>query len=427
MPIVRIRQSAERIIYRIAGLPIALCLLNGAISADDTDPLQSAFAWQFWHPSGLGDWLELGIGILTAPLAILLASTWYTFRNGTVIRRRYGKGIAEQFVEQLKLYFSTGLLSPWYYIFSLHEDGAHRAKTFIYRFETKRSAFPLLKPRKGSPLNDKALFARYCAERQLRCVETIMPLDGEAPGEPLPDRDLFIKPAVGRGGRGAERWDYLSPEKYVRPDGVEMSAKDLLAHLVSRSSYRPLIVQPRLHAHSSLLPLTAGALPTIRVLTCRNLDGDPEVMAAVLRMSIGGNRTVDNFHAGGIAALLDLDSGALSNASNLGSDARLGWLSAHPDTRAQIEGHLVPFWPEVKMLAIAAHRHFRDRVIVGWDIAVLDDGPMLIEGNGNPDLDILQRFMRRGLREHRFGALIAQHLKLRAQIMQDRKSLGATL
>jgi hypothetical protein len=61
-----------------------------------------------------------------------------------------------------------------------------------------------------------------------------------------------------------------------------------------------------------------------------------------------------------------------------------------------------------------AHRRFSDRVVVGWDIAVLDDGPIFIEGNGNPDLDILQRFMRMGLREHRFARLLAYHLGQRS-------------
>ena len=60
---------------------------------------------------------------------------------------------------------------------------------------------------------------------------------------------------------------------------------------------------------------------------------------------------------------------------------------------------------------MAAHRKFNDRVVIGWDIAVLEDGPILIEGNGNPDLDILQRFMRVGLREHRFAEMLAHHLR----------------
>ena len=52
-------------------------------------------------------------------------------------------------------------------------------------------------------------------------------------------------------------------------------------------------------------------------------------------------------------------------------------------------------------------------MVVGWDIAILADGPIIVEGNGNPDLDILQRFMPLGFREHRFGRLLAHHVALR--------------
>jgi hypothetical protein len=136
-------------------------------------------------------------------------------------------------------------------------------------------------------------------------------------------------------------------------------------------------------------------------------------MAAMVRTSFGENRTVDNLHAGGIGALVDIDTGRLGQASNLGSDARLGWFASHPDTGAPIEGRVIPRWTETKAAALAAHRQFTDRVVVGWDIAILDDGPIIVEGNGNPDLDILQRFMRTGLRKHRFAALLAHHLRER--------------
>jgi len=148
-------------------------------------------------------------------------------------------------------------------------------------------------------------------------------------------------------------------------------------------------------------------------VTCLNEHGEPEPVIALFRMSIGSNNTVDNMHAGGIAAQPDIKSGRLSRASDLGMDARIGWHSVHPDTGEQIEGRVLPYWEEAKRLAAEAHRAFADRVVVGWDIAILEDGPILVEGNGNPDMDIIQRFMRVGLRRHRFGELIAHHLRQR--------------
>jgi len=75
-----------------------------------------------------------------------------------------------------------------------------------------------------------------------------------------------------------------------------------------------------------------------------------------------------------------------------------------------MEGRAIPFWEDLKALALAAHRHFDDRIVIGWDIAVLGDGPIIIEGNSSPCMDIMQRFMRDGLRQHRFGELLAYHI-----------------
>ena len=394
------KQHAERLVYRLAGLPIALAAawLAGPDVVDGST-VDLVFAARYWHPAGAAEWFELMVAIAALPLALPLGSLWFTARNGPAIRRRGGKRLSTQMLEQLRLYFSAGVLPPWYSVFSLHEDGSPgRARSFLQRFETKPCIFPLLKERCGSPLHDKAEFAEHCSAHAIRCVETIMTIDRIVPNQPLPDRDLFVKRNKGRGGRGAERWDLVAPSAFEAPGGERLGAEALLERFAAGSRKAALIVQPRLTAHRALSDLTTGALPTVRVVTCLDEAGAPEVIGAVFRMAVGDNVTVDNLHAGGIAAAVALDSGRLSRATNLGTDARLGWLSAHPDTGARIEGRKLPLWDEVKRLAIVAHRAFSDRVVIGWDIAMLDDGPILIEGNGNPDMDILQRFMRTCLR-----------------------------
>jgi Sugar-transfer associated ATP-grasp len=405
----RVNEHLERFVYRVAGLPLAARTLFGSASSMD-----KAFGVRYWHPRGFKEWISLVEGLALWPLGILGGALWYSALNGRTIKRRGGKGVTKQFAEQLRLYFSAGVLAPWYYLFSLDEDGSSdRAKSFLQRFETKTSLFPLLKQSKGSPLNNKARFAEHCASRGLRTVELIAHLDGKRPDVTLPDRDLFVKRATGRGGRGAERWNRVAPFVYEGPEGERLSADELLARLVRRSRHRPQLIQPRLSPHPELAGVTAGALPTTRIVTCLNERGEPEAVIALFRMSIGSNSTVDNMHAGGIAAQPDIESGKLSRASDLGMDARIGWHSVHPDTGEQIEGRVLPYWAEAKRLAVEAHRAFSDRVVVGWDIAILEDGPILIEGNGNPDMDIIQRFMRVGLKRHRFGELIAHHLRER--------------
>jgi hypothetical protein len=409
----RIAVELERTIYVVAGLPIALRAQFGDSGGACRD-IRKAFARRYWRPQRPLEWTELAIGIVLAALVVPLAAIWYTAQNGPVIRRREGRGIIRQLMEQLRLYFSAGILAPWYYIFSLHRDGERRAPTFLQRCETKWGVFLLLRSRNGSPLSDKVAFAKRCEANDVRCVPTALSLDANSMLEPLalPDCDLFIKPARGRGGKGAERWDRTGVSW---SNGQErLDASGLREHLLAAAKQLPLIVQKRLEPHPAIAALTSGALPTVRALTCLNEQGRPEVVAAVFRMSFGGSRTVDNIHAGGLACGVALDGGMLGPASNLGSDARLGWYSRHPTTGARIEGTPLPFWDELKALAIEAHEAFADRVIVGWDIAIDPVGPIVVEGNGSPDMDLMQRFMELGFcHRHRFGELLAHHLRAR--------------
>jgi hypothetical protein len=59
---------------------------------------------------------------------------------------------------------------------------------------------------------------------------------------------------------------------------------------------------------------------------------------------------------------------------------------------------------------VEAHRAFRPRVLVGWDIGLSPSGPVLVEGNEQPGVDGLQRVHDTPLGPHRFGELLAFHL-----------------
>jgi hypothetical protein len=407
----RLGVGLERTIYVIAGLPIAL---RGASTAPTPHAkiIRRAFSHRYWRPDSFTDGLALTAGLLLIPLAVPAAALWYTVRNAPTIRRRDGKGIISQFVEQLRLYASAGVLAPWYYIFSLHRDGGRRAATFLQRCETKRGIYGLLRAEVSTPLGNKQLFADKCGAVGVRCVACELVVDGgEVDAALLPDADLFVKPLKGSGGSGAERWEQVGPRRWS--DGKQsLGDTELVDHL--RSKDRPYIVQRRIQPHPELEPLTSGALPTVRALTILNEQGDPELVGASFRMSMGPNRTVDNIHAGGLACRVSLDDGALGPASDLGSDARLGWHGNHPTTGARIEGTRLPFWGEVKAVAVRAHSAFEGRIVIGWDIAIDEEGPIIIEGNRGPDMDLMQRFMETGFcGPHRFGELIAYHLQAR--------------
>jgi hypothetical protein len=341
------------------------------------------------------------------------------WRNGAAIRGRTGKSLTRQIREQSRLAVVHGIPPRWYYTFELFDDGNRdRADQYLQRGETKRGVYRIFKRAAGtplSPLTDKVAFAARCREHQLRAIPVIAAFGRRgalANGAPLrlPAVDLFVKPNHSKGGRGAERWDHRPGGSYENTRGTRLRADELVDHLRRLPFPDGGLVQPRRVNHPDMADLGNGALATVRIVTCRNEHGAFEVTNAVLRMAQGGNHVVDNFHAGGLAARVDLATGTLGRATDLGLLPTAGWRDTHPDSGAPILGRPLPCWSETLALAVRAHGAFADRILVGWDIGILADGPELVEGNGAPDLDIIQRTHREPIGNARLGALLAFHL-----------------
>jgi hypothetical protein len=413
--------------------------------AEDGSPatfIHRCFSREGWRESGLQGRLELCAGIVVWPIlmpAVIAVFTWY---NGGWVKQRYGKGIARQVAEQLKLAAAHALLPPWYYIFELYDDEKRRrAGEYLNRFETKRFVYPFLRKYNGGlpvpavrstdALSDKAKFADRCAAFGLPAVPAVMVVEqgrvirGDAP---LPQTDLFVKYVRGTGGRGAQRWEYRGDGTYRGHTGRILDGAGLIDHLeaLTRATGRGCVVLPRLVNHPDIADLSNGALATVRAVTCRNERDEFEVTNASLRMAQGQASIVDNFHAGGIVAKVDLRTGTVGPATD-GAMARgpgRGWCERHPDTNGPIAGRTLPYWQETLELARRAHTlAFADHVVIGWDIAIVADGPRLIEGNKGPDLDLVQKSHRAPLGNARLGELLAFNLR-RTVAVRDAQRLG---
>ena len=288
---------------------------------------------------------------------------------------------------------------------------------YLSRAQTKHGTNRLLAQAResSSPLGDKEAFARFCAKHRLNTLPILFSihqgcLRGLGGASSLPKTDLFVKPVCGRGGRGAERWDYAGNDSYTCVAGRTLSTSQLLDRLCEMSRWQPYLVQERAQNHPAISDLSNGALSTIRMISCLDERDQPEIIGGVLKMAVGANVTVDNVHAGGIAAAVDLECGRLRQATHAGFDSRRGWIDRHPKSAAAITGRMLPMWDELRELVRRAHSAFGDWVVVGWDVAILADGPSLVEGNHGPDIDLIQRPLRTPFGDSRLGELIALHL-----------------
>lgn len=130
---------------------------------------------------------------------------------------------------------------------------------------------------------------------------------------------------------------------------------------------------------------------TIRIMTFNN-NGKPEILWAGLRIGNGVN-SVDNFHAGGMATEIDLKTGKLLRPA---LDKDLNEFTHHPKTNIKIEGFQIPYFKEVKEMVKEASLESDKILVVGWDVAITDEGPLIIEGNRRPGFDVVQVASRRG-------------------------------
>jgi hypothetical protein len=403
---------------------------------DDGTPaafIHRACRREMWRESGVMRRVGLLAALLAWPLVIPVLVAFFTWRNGADVLRRTGKPIRRQMWDQTMLALTHSMLPPWYYIFELHDDGRRRrAGEYLNRFETKRFAYAFLRRYNGGQpvpaasttgcLSSKVAFTARCGDYRLPAVPVLMFLEngrvvfGNPNGPPLPRRDLFVKRVRGTGGRGAERWAYLDADRYSDAHGTVLTEAALLERLkgLTLACGKGYIVQPRLVNHRDIADLSNGSLSTVRVMTCRNERGDYEVTNAAFRMAQGTASVVDNFHAGGILAKVNILTGILGRATDgaLALGPGTGWCERHPDTGGQILGRTLPHWDQVLDLVRRAHgTAFADHVVIGWDVAILDDGPRLVEGNKGPDLDLLQRSHGEPLGNTRFGELLAHNLR----------------
>ena len=114
---------------------------------------------------------------------------------------------------------------------------------------------------------------------------------------------------------------------------------------------------------------------TIRVTTLYD-NGKCTFLPAIFRMGNGG--VVDNFHADGLAASIDLETGIVN--SN-GVDLNNNIFEKSPATGKVIKGFKIPYWDLIKKTCEELAKVVPNSRLIGWDIAVTDKGIDLIEGN----------------------------------------------
>lgn len=209
----------------------------------------------------------------------------------------------------------------------------------------------------------------------------------------------LFKPAHGFLGAGIKRFE-LKDDRLIEDSGEKIEIKELLGNLLKQQSL--FILQKYLLPHPKLRPIMpSGNLGTARVLTL-NTDGEARVFTACFKIPTGDNAT-DNFHyglTGNLVSDVDMDSGRLLKTFGSGPD-KLGLVEEifiHPDSGEPLRGFNIPCWQELLETTVNGAKAFPELGTIGWDIALTEDGPCLIEGNARYGCEGHQVVLERGIK-----------------------------
>lgn len=311
---------------------------------------------------------------------------------GSEVTQDLGKSRLRQLIE-VGVLGLRGYSASDYYVLGLYRDPS-QASRFMNRSQFDQVRRRWNPPAQGIFEFNKWIFGHYCTSAGIPVPKSYGLFHRQtgitAEGQPLRSLSdlrgllaaangaLAIKPVAGSHGDDVmivERFDPLS-QRVTRASGQEMTLDALHQVLIGKAF--PWLLQEKVRQHPTLRDLHRSSLNTCRIITLLGADGRTGVLGAVLRMGTG-NGEVDNTTGGGIAAPIDLDSGICGTAI---SEMTIRRVARHPDSGHAIEGFVVPQWPALKAAAISAHERLPFARSLGWDIALGEDGPVVLEVNG---------------------------------------------
>lgn len=193
----------------------------------------------------------------------------------------------------------------------------------------------------------------------------------------ISEKKIIYKPIASSGGKGIEVFELNKNNRQTVFNQIKEYPRGIIEGFVNQ--------------HSKMKKLSVNSVNTIRVVTVQTYNDVPGVekgkvhfLYAGIRMGCGDSY-VDNLHSGGMMANVDIDTGVVMTPA---VDFNRNSYTHHPETGEKIIGFKVPYFNEIKKLIVSAYGSLPG--YYGWDIAITEDGPIVIEVNTAPGAVCLQ-------------------------------------
>lgn len=191
------------------------------------------------------------------------------------------------------------------------------------------------------------------------------------------NKSIFIKRNTGLGG--------LNTFKFNMENVHDMSSIKKLFDLMENTNF---IFQETIFQHDEVNKIYPESINTVRVHAAVNAANEVEIISALMRFGTNGN-VADNVTAGGFFVPVNTDDWSLEEKGSTFFKNGASQYVEHPDTKYNFGGFKIPYGDQIEN-EIKKVAKLYENTFVGWDIAISNKGPLVIEGNDNPHVHMAQ-------------------------------------
>lgn len=309
-----------------------------------------------------------------------LASFKRMYHNAKEVHAYSGKPTLFILIDMAKCILKDHVGYMEYNLFHFVDKPQAKRDTYV-TFEYSQSLFKKLNDPEYIPLfNDKLSFNKVFKDYLGREFLDISQAEFAEFEEFVKGKKrIFCKPADSCSGKGIYKH-------------IDIDEKTDLEELFAFLKENHLFVEDSIRQHPEMNKLNETSINTVRVTTLLDAHGEAHVLYVIQRIGLGG-MMVDNVGSGGIYTVLSED-GKITNPC--WSDKTISTYTVHPSSGMNLLGFEVPYFKESLELCKKAAKVEPHVRYIGWDIAITDKGPLIVEGNPLPGYDMPQNYFVTG-------------------------------
>ena len=184
---------------------------------------------------------------------------------------------------------------------------------------------------------------------------------------------VIVKPVDGMCGEGIFKKDYTD----ISESEIEIDYRNFVT--------KNLLVEECITVHKALdlNNKSNKSLNTFRVFTMMDSRGEVHILKAKFRAGVG-NSIVDAAD-GSVHYPISVEYGIVEGPGVvLESINKDDFIYCHPGCEKIMVGMRIPYWEDVRNMLEQAAKKIPQLRLIGWDVAITEKGPEIIEANHNP-------------------------------------------